>query len=68
MFIFGFFFFKGGRVGNTKAGAGHICQQACGDLQRWEQAQTLHCYGLDWLSSGDLSGEIELHWNIRELP
>lgn len=56
-----FFSSKGGRVGDPEVGAGQIFKQICRNLQRWEQTQTLNCYSPDWLSSSDLSGEIQIH-------
>ena len=52
---------KGGRVGDPEIGAGQIFQQVRRNLQRREQAQTLHSHRPDRLPSSNFPGEIRLY-------
>lgn len=47
----------GGRVGHPEAGFDRVRQPLCSDLQRRQQAQTLHGHRHDWLPSAGSAGE-----------
>lgn len=48
----------GGRVGHPEAGSDRVCRPLCWDLQRRQQAQTLHSYCNDWLPRSGAAGEL----------
>lgn len=48
----------GGRVGHPEAGSDGVCRPLCRDLQRRQQAQTLHSYRNDWLPGPGAAGEL----------
>ena len=46
----------GGWVGAEQAGTDQVCWQAVGDVQRRQQAQTLHRHRTHWTPTADLYG------------
>lgn len=48
----------GGRVGHPEAGSDRVRRPLCRDLQRRQQAKTLHSYRNDWLPSAGAAGEL----------
>lgn len=59
--IFSLSLFRGGWVGHSEAWPCEILWEICGNVQRRQQAQTLHCYGSDWLPSSGLPGKTHHH-------